>query len=272
MENLPIDTESINKTIDLVSESTEKTRKELDKITAKGVNKIAQLIWASPLGRIINLYIVEGQYKMEKALEELKSKYEEIPEEFRVEPSSYISLKGVNELTYSLEEEHLKKMFQNILISDMDSRKKNRILPSYIEIIKQLSKDDAEFLKLLYESDNNKGGIAEILIILKEKDETKGYDPLDEYIIYNYENKNGITKYNLLKLNKLVIDTLLMHRLIDVKFDIYLARSSAEEEYNTLFNSVKNNYEEKDNTFISYEKGVICITEFGKNFIDICLN
>ncbi len=61
---------------------------------------------------------------MKKELEKMQAKYDNIPQEYQVEPSSYIALKGVNELNYALEEDHLKEMFENILISDMDSRKK----------------------------------------------------------------------------------------------------------------------------------------------------
>lgn len=124
MENLPINADTINKTIDVVDEITKETRKEIDKTTAKGVNKLAQLFWASPIGRKADIYIAERPYKMEIELKKMQAKYDCIPAECQVEPSSYIALKGTNELNYALEEEHLKEMFENLLISDMDSRKK----------------------------------------------------------------------------------------------------------------------------------------------------
>lgn len=153
MEELPINTDTVNKVLDIADESTKETRKELDKTTAKGVNKLAQLFWASPIGIKADVYIQERPYKMKKAIEEMQMKYNKnIPVEYQVEPSSYIALKGMNELNYCLDEEYLKEMFQNLLISDMDSRKQSKILPSYIEIVKQLSQDDAKTLKFLKEN------------------------------------------------------------------------------------------------------------------------
>lgn len=124
MGDSPINTDTIDKAIDIVGESTKEIRKEIDKTAAKGVNKLAQLFWASPIGRKADIYIAERPYKMEIELKRMQAKYDCIPAKFQVEPSSYIALKGVNELNYALEEEHLKEMFENILISDMDSRKK----------------------------------------------------------------------------------------------------------------------------------------------------
>lgn len=151
MDELPIDSNTVNKALDIASESTKEIRKEIDKAGAKGVNKLAQLLWASPIGRKADLYIAERSYKMQKALEEMQAKYQKIPEKNRVEPSSYIALKGVTELTYALDEDYLKEAFENILISDMDNRKKRNVLPSYIEIVKQLSQNDAILLKFFKE-------------------------------------------------------------------------------------------------------------------------
>lgn len=49
MAELPINADTVNKTINVVDESTKETRKELDKKAAKGINKLAQLFWASPI-------------------------------------------------------------------------------------------------------------------------------------------------------------------------------------------------------------------------------
>lgn len=175
------------------------------------------MLWASPIGIKADVYIKERPYKLQKALEEMQAKYDLIPTKYQVEPSSYIALKGINELGYCLDEEHLKEMFQNILLSDMDSRKKDKVLPSYIEIVKQLSKRDAEFLKLIYNY-----GESLCSIILKIKTEgIEGNINIDKYIIYGYKRHNNTTLYSTLKLDNLVIDNLIMHRLIESTYDTY---------------------------------------------------
>ena len=215
MEKIPINADTTNKALDIIDESTKETRRELDKTGAKGVSKLAQLLWASPIGRKADIYIAERTYKMEIELKKMQAKYDGIPKEYQVEPTSYIALKGVNELSYALDEEHLKEMFENLLIADMDSRKQSKVLSAYLEIIKQLNKDDAKLLKLLYENEYNVCAIS---------------------LQVQTENQEGYS------------------------------------EYETLFNSVKNKYKLQESSSLSYEKDIIRLTNFGLNFIEICIS
>lgn len=267
MDELPINPETVNKALDIVDESTKETRKEIDKTAAKGFNKLAKLFWASPIGIKADLYIAERPYKMEKALEEMKKKYENnIPIEYQVEPSSYIALKGVNELNYSLDEEHLKEMFENILISDMDSRKKDRVLPSYLEIIKQLTPDDVKFLKLLKEWDS----FCAVEIQVKTNG-TQGVKHLDEFFVYDYKNEDGKEKGRIEKVNSLVADTLSYLNLIKNKIGTFYTQR--EKEYTYLFNNTKGLYNLDSSIHtVTYDKCAIEFTKLGKNFIDICLS
>lgn len=269
MAEIPINADTINKTIDLANESTKETRKELDKTAAKGINKLAQLFWASPIGIKTDVYIAERPLKLEKALKEMQLKYNNnIPAEFQVEPSSYIALKGVNELNYSLDEEHLKEMFENLLISDMDSRKKTRVLPSYIEIIKQLSSDDAKFLKLLKDK---KGSFCSIELIAK-RDNNPITMYFGKYIIYDYVKNSSITKYSNQKLNPLVTDSLEKEKLIEMKYNSHFP--DKDDEYECLFNSAKSNFHQKldENYRLSCKKGYVKLTALGQVFVDICLS
>lgn len=93
MHELPINTDTINKSIDIIDETTKETRKELDKISAKGVHKLSQLFWASPLGIKADVYIQERPYKLKKALEEMQVKYDLIPTDigFKLIQDKYIN-------------------------------------------------------------------------------------------------------------------------------------------------------------------------------------
>lgn len=267
MENLPINSDTINKSIDLIDESTKETRKEIDKTTAKGFEKLAQLIWASPVGRAIDLYIAERPYKMEKALEEMKQKYESIPAPFKVEPSSYIALKGVNELNYSLDEEHLKEMFQNLLVSDMDSRKKNKVLPSYIEMIKQLSKEDAEFLKLLKSSSTYNSGL--YLISLQKKNNDNSYNWRNKYLLIQYYVQNDeFYLKTAIQVPDKILDNLLRLRIVDIP-------SGENFTYKPLYEQLFEYAQKAESSVfqeLGYQKQILKITSFGKDFIDICLS
>lgn len=61
-----------------------------------------------------------------------------------------------------------------------------------------------------------------------------------------------------------------MHRLIEIDYNIYYP--NRDKEYETLFDSVKNKYKLQENSSLSYKKGIIRLTNFGLNFIEICIS
>lgn len=266
MDNLPANSDTINKAIDIVDESTKETRKELDKTAAKGISKLAQLFWASPLGIKADVYIAERPFKLEKALKEMQTKYDNnIPAEYRVEPSSYIALKSVNELNYSLDEDYLKEMFENLLISDMDSRKKGNVLPSFIEIIKNLSSNDAKFLKLL--KTEGKGVACSVqMIAINGRGSVVYYD---KYIITNYDDKSNCS---VKRIDWLTLENLEKEKIIETRYNESL--QDRNEEYDYLFNSAKSNfpYKLEEGYRLSCKKGIISLTAMGSKFVDICID
>ncbi len=255
MDEIPVNAETINTALSIASDSTEETRKEMDKIAAKGFNKLAQFFWATPIGIKADVYIQERPYKMKKALEEMKKKYEKIPEENRTEPTSYIALKGINELNYCLDENHLKEMFETLLISDMDNQKQGKVLPSYIEIIKQLSKDDAIFLKTLKNSSSYIRGF--FCIELHNK---------DKYILLEYsDNNDKLSDFNIVKLDSIIIDNLIRLRLIEIPDRIFVNQKVYDKLYELIHQPTMINV-------VKYTPRILSVTDFGKNFIDICLS
>lgn len=254
--------EAINKGLDIFADSTKATRSEIDKNTAKGVNKLAQLLWATPLGIKADVYIQERPYKLEKSLNKMKKKYDIIPPEYRTEPTSFIALKGVTELGCCLEEEHLKEMFENLLISDMDSRKQNKVLPSYIEVVKQLSKDDAQMLKFFKTNNITNEPIMKIKYVFGNKGFHYSSNNLVLIINSSYEILDSIIIDNLLRL-RLINITTSEHRNNSQVYEQAFEQIKKRDEFNNLPPLVEK---------LDYQKGLIQITDFGKNFIDICLS
>lgn len=265
MAELPINADTVNKTINVVDESTKETRKKLDKKAAKGINKLAQLFWASPIGRKTDIYIAERPYKMEIELKKMQAKYNCIPTKYQVEPSSYIALKGANELNYALEEDHLKEMFENLLISDMDFRKKSRVLPAYIEIIKQLSKEDAEFLAILKNKD-----LISTLPILRITLNTKNSSSFSYISSYAICLQGG----QYIEIPELVLDNLLRLQIANIPPNEF---SNLHNIYENTFETIKNepsflNYSNLPNKYLDFQKQILVFTQFGTNFIDICFS
>ena len=262
--NVDIKSQTINKAISIVSDSTKLTRNTIDNTTSKGINKFVEFLKSTPLGIKIDTYIAERPYKLEKAMEQMKAKYENIPSVNRKEPSSYIAFKVAHNLNYCLDEDYMKNMFINLLISDMDTQKSSRITPSLVELINSLSHDDAIFLDKLNKK-NLRNSIPIIYLKLEDK-KTHNFSIISKNIICLPEDQ-------YIPIPETVLDNLLRLRIVEILFDQYLSNNT---DYDKVFNLLKSSeeyskYKELVNKELSYKKQTLQITSLGKTFIDICL-
>lgn len=203
-----------------------------------------------------NLY---AKNKLENYALELQKRAQGIPKENLTFPRVNIIGPTFDGLKYNLDEEHIKEIFTNILISDMDNRKQNKVLPAYIEITKQLSKQDAMFLKNFENRDSNTFA----LVIPEYNVIPGGSISLGKELIF--------AKEEIITLNDLVIDNLERLNILKIYDDRYITESQL---YDICFKKVQHKYINSSplQVELTYKKAVLMITEFGKNFIDICLS
>lgn len=99
----------------------------------------------------LHLYAEKKRAKNEIYLKDYKEKIAQelviIPEESIQEPPLSIVGPALEASKYYIEEEELRTMFAKLIASSMDKSKQKYIHPSFVEIIKQLSSEDAVFLK-----------------------------------------------------------------------------------------------------------------------------
>lgn len=94
--------------------------------------------------------------KAERVLnEELPKRLEKIPEEKRVPPDPRIALPAVRAMTEAVEDDEIREMFLSLLESAMHNDRKASIHPSFVELIKEMTKDDAVVLKFFKENGDN---------------------------------------------------------------------------------------------------------------------
>lgn len=94
-------------------------------------------------------------YFNSKFKEEIKEKTKNIPKENLITPKTNLVGPAIQGLAYNFEEYNLKEMFLNLISNGMDSRKKHITHPSFVEIINQLSPDEAGILKIILKSTNS---------------------------------------------------------------------------------------------------------------------
>ena len=200
-------------------------------------------------------YNIYAEYKLQNYKDELVKKANKIPKESLILPRVNIFGPTLEGLKYNLDEQYIKDMFTNILISDMDSTKQSKVLPAYIDIVRQLSKDDAIFLKSLKECSSYVRGF--FCIELHNK---------DKYILLEYSDNNGkLSDFNIIKLNSIVIDYLIRLRLIEIPDRVFVNQNVYDKMYELL-------HQPTMIEVIQYTPRILSVTDFGKNFIDICLS
>lgn len=222
-----------------------------------------------------NLY---AEAKLNNFKSALNSSIDQIPKEKLVESSVNILGPTVEGLKYNLDEEHIKKMFMDILLADMNTDTKSKVLPAYIEIVKQLSVKDVAFLEILfhykhvdiYDIQNHLtfGANHEIIKLVAPDLSEKGVRGMSNLLsIY-------ITGDTMNELDKIVIDNLERLKIVEISDKIYNFSPKNRQE---IFNKIKYKYDLKDNLAgepkmeIKYTCKCLEFTTLGSNFADICL-
>ncbi|MES9684749.1 DUF4393 domain-containing protein [Gottfriedia acidiceleris] len=235
-----------------------------------------------------------------KHQESLKTSIEEeavqIPEEDRQVPQTSIVGPALEAVKYYIEEEKVRNMFSKLIVAAMNKKQTSKVHHSYIEIIKQLSPEDALNLLLIkhqaqrsYEENEDMFGY----ISLKEVEELAksrngkieltinpvGGFPIARFV-HDYDNGFSIIKSNVFYGNESDIKTgdensssitnLNRLGLVDLDFSENKEYTSYDDykiyEKSTYYKNLKR---ESPNYIIHY--GWMSITPFGKNFIDVCL-
>lgn len=216
------------------------------------------------LGKLTYKFIGNFEYEIKKFEYELKQKIEAIPDENITEPRLSIAGPTLDYLKYNLCEKQIKDMYINILMSEIDITKQNKVLPSYIEIVKQISKDDAIFIKCL--RDTKKKSLSICFINLKEKD-SDGYIQLDTIIVDKTKNNAS----HIIIPQKIVLENLERLNIIKINRDTYIPSEIKDTE--NAFNYYKSHTHSIINDSsaeLCYDQGILEITNFGQNFIEIC--
>jgi len=201
----------------------------------------------------------------------MKEKYNNIPEEKRVEPNLSIVGPTMEALKYRILEDELAEMFSNLLISNLDMDKHVKCSPSYIKIIEQMSSVDAIVYKKIVEKYENRSmPICSCIFELAGFSEKKlANDRLPKNIID--KDDFNMDEYVLSK----SIDSLSRLGLITISNTRSIPDNNVYEKLIKQDYIIKllNEYNSEKTYFVPkiHEKGVIYISEFSKDFAKVCI-
>ena len=95
------------------------------------------------------LWVAEKHYNYERTRQLLAEKLQYTPEELIVPPENYVAVPALQQIAYCFDSDELRDMYANLLANSMNKVVKNGVHPGFVEIIKQLSPDEAKILKYM---------------------------------------------------------------------------------------------------------------------------
>lgn len=194
----------------------------------------------------------------------VETHYTNIPDQYKSEPNLSIIGPALEASKFYIEEKSIREMFTKLITADMDSRKKNNLHHSFVEIIKQLSPHDALLLSKLPKV----GPIGEIRLYHKDEATYSLQTKEDLIIIPNIPELINIdTSIAINNLNRLGLAQI-NHIMSLVDESCYAPYENLAEFKNGLL-LVESNPELY--TKVEVYKGMYSITPFGDAFKSICI-
>lgn len=209
-------------------------------------------------------WIINGEESLRITGELLKEKLKNIPEEKICEPEPYVAIPAIQQLSYCQDSDELRDLYANLLASSMNVDTKWKVHPSFSDIIKQLTPDEAKLLKQLPPNIMIIHPLIDVRLV--NKDASKGGYTLisnfTDYEIDKIENKGNICSYieNLERLKLIEIPPLFS--LTDKsKYQVLkenpILKNSIQQELLMYYN-------------LDYNYKTFSITNFGISFVDTC--
>ena len=207
-------------------------------------------------------WIINGEYAIEETKKLLEEKLKNVSEDKIVEPEPYVAVPAIQQLSYSIDNPDLREMYANLLAASMNSDTKWSVHPSFVDIIRQLTPDEAKLLKYL--SAHPKQPFINVIHKLAKN---AGYVEIIRHFTNISEgvcdNENGIFAY---------LDNLERLKIIEIPSGVYLKNDELyfPLENHTIIKGIMSQ-SLPDGEKMEIEKGEFFVSAFGKEFIKICL-
>lgn len=212
---------------------------------------------------------IEQEHNLNLYAEEIQKQLTSIPEENIQEPKMNILGPSLEASKYYFEEDWYRTMFAKLIAGTCDNRTNDKIHPFFVEAIKQMTPKEAKLLS--HFKSNTNCPIAKYHLKL-----AKGSGRIDLFDNVFYIN-NTYTQPDYFSSSIINLQRL---GLISLDYSIYLTDESLYDVFKNdpVFLSYKDDIKIKynqDSNFpydkLDIAKGIIKLTELGKNFVDICV-
>lgn len=227
----------------------------------KGVHTLSKTIHIalSPIAALVWSYDQIKNY-IQKSLEK---KLEDVPTDQIVSPAPEIAVPAIEALRYTGHREELREMFSNLLAKSMNVNTAKIAHPSFVEIIKQLSPDEARIMKLFF--NQNPWPILKMRAIQKG---TSYYsEPLVNFSLLPYK-----AECEFPELGPSYLTNLSRLGLAETSYNTY---NVVENSYQSLYEHAEVVKMHEYITVLGKEpqikQGTIERSPFGRNFFEACI-
>jgi len=201
-------------------------------------------------------------YFNESFKNDITEKTKNIDQEHLIEPKASIAGPALQALAFSFEDKDLKEMYLNLLASSMDSSTSDNAHPAFVEIIRQLSTEEAELLKDIFSTKLPSLPIVQLRDIVS----SRSYTVVQAYVLNITDESTGepICNPNISNM----IENLIRLGLLKAEFGVEVGIPNSYEwaDSRPEIEIIKQNNSKVVN--IHNIKGILSITGLGWRFAE----
>ena len=224
-------------------------------------------------------WVVNGEESVKRTIEAVGKRADDIPEVHLVEPPAHIAVPAIQQLAYCYDSAELREMYAKLLLSTMDDRTAEYVHPSFVQLLKELSPDEAKLLGTLVPTDEDDQPTIPLIDLRIVSDAmdfgAEGNKPLFHWKVvvegYN-ECCEGVCEHpeqSLVYLGNL-------ERLGILERCDHYTESDKEQllsfEASAAIAEAKEKAELKDGEKFEFRRWCYQVTDFGLNFIKVCVS
>lgn len=206
----------------------------------------------------IDIWLEKRDYNLEKTKVILAEKIKNIPEDKLTTPEPYIAVPALEAISYSMDNEQLKNMYANLLARAMLKSEQSKVHPSFVEIIKQLSSNDALLFKEIMEREYSP------IIHLSVVQDIGNNDYHYNLNWKNNYNESNVSLSNLQRLGLIEIPNKKAYSLGDV---YNIVRES--KGYKKVCQELKEKYPQNE---LHEDKSFVNTNALSRSFYEVCLD
>lgn len=191
-------------------------------------------------------------------------KLQNVPEENIVAPPPHVAGPALESLRYTGSIDELKELYANLLASSLDSSTTKDTHPSFVEIIKQLSSDEAKLLTTLISAEQ----VPAVTIRNNREDNTGGRDEFRNFTVLG--EKVGVQNYGRIPIH---LDNLCRLGLLEIPASYALVGEDIYKhlDEHPIVKSIADTIDQEEGRKSSLVHKTIIVTGLGRQFINACV-